>query len=441
MASVKVAVRVRPFNERELSMDCKCIIHMQDNKTSIVNQHQTLSHMTPKEFVYDASYWSFDHTDSHYVSQLDVYQDLGKMTLDSAFDGYNACVCAYGQTGSGKSFSMMGLADSDQLQGLIPRISKNLFCTINSGQCQQTTYRCEVSYLEIYNEKVRDLLRSKDKGLSENLKVREHPKTGVYVQDLSQHTVVNYDDVDELLTRGNHNRTVASTQMNEASSRSHAIFTVKFCQAKMVDNFPSETISKINLVDLAGSERADSTGATGIRLKEGGNINKSLLTFINVISTLADMSGEQTKKQYVPYRDSVLTWLLKDSLGGNSKTVILAAISPADVNYAETMSTLRYANRAKNIINKPTVNEDPNVKLIRELRAEVGRLKLLLESSGISAERALLQVQSEERLVEEIGVGERRLNDLTNEWKYQKDSEKEVTYVKSGEKEEKFTKI
>ena len=157
-----------------------------------------------------------------------------------------------------------------------------------------------------------------------------------------------------------------------------------------MDNIPSETVSKINLVDLAGSERADSTGATGIRLKEGGNINKSLLTFINVISTLADLSGTESggRKQYIPYRDSVLTWLLKDSLGGNSKTVIVAAISPADVNYVETLSTLRYANRAKNIINKPTINEDPNVKLIRELRAEIVYLKGLLETNGIEINMA-----------------------------------------------------
>ena len=163
-----------------------------------------------------------------------------------------------------------------------------------------------------------------------------------------------------MIARGNLNRTTASTNMNDQSSRSHAIFTIKFSQAKLVENnMPSEITSKMNLVDLAGSERADATGATGVRLKEGGNINKSLLTFINVISTLADMSGNSngsSTKQYVPYRDSVLTWLLKDSLGGNSKTIILAAISPADINYVETLSTLRYANRAKNIINKPTIN-------------------------------------------------------------------------------------
>jgi kinesin family protein 16B len=221
------------------------------------------------------------------------------------------------------------------------------------------------------------------------LKVREHPKNGVYVEDLSQHIVVNNYDIEELISRGNLNRTTASTNMNDQSSRSHAIFTIKFSQAKIVENnMPSEITSKMNLVDLAGSERADATGATGVRLKEGGNINKSLLTFINVISTLADMSSNSTgssSKQYVPYRDSVLTWLLKDSLGGNSKTCILAAISPADINYVETLSTLRYANRAKNIINKPTINEDPNVKLIRELRTEIVRLKKLLNNQALSS--------------------------------------------------------
>ncbi len=322
MASVKVAVRVRPFNERELTMDAKCIIRMNLNKTiihnpshntksseiassfseqslsanvksitepSLTTSHTSLctnispvssSHLKSKEFVYDASYWSFNESDPHFISQSDVYNDLGKLTVNNAFDGYNACVCAYGQTGSGKSYSMMGQAGQPEQEGLIPRISKRLFEKIekksakSSSPGQSTTYRAEVSYLEIYNEKVRDLLRSSDK-FQEKLKVREHPKTGVYVQDLSQHIVVNFHDIEELLSRGNVNRTTASTNMNDTSSRSHAIFTVKFSQVKFVENnIPSEIISKMNLVDLAGSERADSTGATGIRLKEGGNINK-----------------------------------------------------------------------------------------------------------------------------------------------------------------------
>lgn len=168
----------------------------------------------------------------------------------------------------------------------------------------------------------------------------------------------------------------------------------------------------MNLVDLAGSERADSTGATGIRLKEGSNINKSLLTFINVISTLADLAAnDSNKKHYIPYRDSILTWLLKDSLGGNSKTVILATISPADINYAETLSTLRYANRAKNIINKPTVNEDPNVKLIRELRAEIEQLKSLDRPPPSPYPQHLSSSE------EQINQNETKINELTNELK------------------------
>ena len=253
------------------------------------------------------------------------------------------------------------------------------------------------------------------------------------MQDLSQHIVQNYSDIDDLLNQGNLNRTTASTNMNDTSSRSHAIFTIRFVQAKMVDNIPSETISKMNLVDLAGSERADSTGATGIRLKEGGNINKSLLTFINVISTLADLAGsssdQQQRKPYIPYRDSVLTWLLKDSLGGNSKTVILAAISPADINFVETLSTLRYANRAKNIINKPTINEDPNVKLIRELKAEIVRLKQLFESNPSFSPASTpnpkpathlesqLDDDKNRDLIEQINQNQTKIDELTNQWK------------------------
>ncbi|XP_010156369.1 PREDICTED: kinesin-like protein KIF16B, partial [Eurypyga helias] len=310
-----------------------------------------------------------------------VFKNLGTDVLKSAFEGYNACVFAYGQTGSGKSYTMMGNAGD---AGLIPRICEGLFSKISEKtKRNEASFRTEVSYLEIYNERVRDLLRRKS-SKTNNLRIREHPKEGPYVEDLSKHLVQNYTDVEELMDAGNINRTTAATGMNDVSSRSHAIFTINFTQAKFDSEMPCETVSKIHLVDLAGSERADATGATGVRLKEGGNINKSLVTLGNVISALADLSQDainplsKKKQVFVPYRDSVLTWLLKDSLGGNSKTIMIATISPADVNYGETLSTLRYANRAKNIINKPTINEDPNVKLIRELRAEIARLKALL---------------------------------------------------------------
>ncbi|MGH0137126.1 UNVERIFIED_CONTAM: hypothetical protein FKN15_015822 [Acipenser sinensis] len=317
---------------------------------------------------------------------LEVFKDLGTDVLKAAFEGYNACIFAYGQTGSGKSYTMMGnpglvicamdspssflvagdfeckhtsmIIEKDVYAlfcelflkgdaGLIPRICEGLFSRIaGMTRWDEASFRTEVSYLEIYNERVRDLLRRKSTK-TYNLRVREHPKDGPYVEDLSKHLVQNYSDVEELMEAGNINRTTASTGMNDVSSRSHAIFTINFTQAsglkgmltlcgpmsdqaKFDAEMPCETVSKIHLVDLAGSERADATGATGVRLKEGGNINKSLVTLGNVISALADLSQDSVsshakKKQvFVPYRDSVLTWLLKDSLGGNSKTIMIA---------------------------------------------------------------------------------------------------------------------
>ncbi|KAG8584035.1 hypothetical protein GDO81_008650 [Engystomops pustulosus] len=303
--------------------------------------------------------------------------------------------------------------------GLIPRICEGLFSRIaDVTRKGDASFRTEVSYLEIYNERVRDLLRRKS-SKTFNLRVREHPKEGPYVEDLSKHLVQNYSDVEELMDAGNINRTTAATGMNDVSSRSHAIFTINFTQAKFDAEMPCETVSKIHLVDLAGSERADATGATGVRLKEGGNINKSLVTLGNVISALADLSQDaanhlaKKKQVFVPYRDSVLTWLLKDSLGGNSKTIMIATISPADINYGETLSTLRYANRAKNIINKPTINEDANVKLIRELRAEIARLKALLAQGN---QIALLDSPTALSMEEKLQQNEARVEELTKEW-------------------------
>ncbi|XP_062912202.1 kinesin-like protein KIF16B isoform X1 [Mobula hypostoma] len=422
MASVKVAVRLRPMNLREKDLDAKCIIHMEGNKTTITNlkipegSSGDSGRERLKTFTYDYSYCSVDCRSPKFISQEKIFKDLGTDVLKSAFQGYNACIFAYGQTGSGKSYTMMGNPED---VGLIPRICQGLYDRIaEKSNWDEASFRTEVSYLEIYNERVRDLLRRKSTK-TYNLRVREHPKEGPYVEDLSKHLVQNYSDVEELMEAGNINRTTAATGMNDVSSRSHAIFTINFTQAKFDAEMPCETISKIHLVDLAGSERADATGATGVRLKEGGNINKSLVTLGNVISALADLSQDgvnsQTKKKqvFVPYRDSVLTWLLKDSLGGNSKTIMIATISPADVNYGETLSTLRYANRAKNIINKPTINEDSNVKLIRELRAEIARLKALLAQGN---QIALLDSPTALSMEEKLHQNEARVEELTKEW-------------------------
>uniref|UniRef100_A0A8C9IRX0 Kinesin family member 16B n=1 Tax=Piliocolobus tephrosceles TaxID=591936 RepID=A0A8C9IRX0_9PRIM len=422
MASVKVAVRVRPMNRREKDLEAKFIIQMEKSKTTITNLKipeggtGDSGRERTKTFTYDFSFYSADTKSPDYISQEMVFKTLGTDVVKSAFEGYNACVFAYGQTGSGKSYTMMGNSGDS---GLIPRICEGLFSRINeTTRWDEASFRTEVSYLEIYNERVRDLLRRKS-SKTFNLRVREHPKEGPYVEDLSKHLVQNYADVEELMDAGNINRTTAATGMNDVSSRSHAIFTIKFTQAKFDSEMPCETVSKIHLVDLAGSERADATGATGVRLKEGGNINKSLVTLGNVISALADLSQDaantlaKKKPVFVPYRDSVLTWLLKDSLGGNSKTIMIATISPADVNYGETLSTLRYANRAKNIINKPTINEDANVKLIRELRAEIARLKMLLAQGN---QIALLDSPTALSMEEKLQQNEARVQELTKEW-------------------------
>ncbi|XP_056330983.1 kinesin-like protein KIF1A isoform X6 [Danio aesculapii] len=385
-ASVKVAVRVRPFNSREIGKDSKCIIQMSGNTTTILNPKQPKE---TKSFNFDYSYWS--HTtpeDVNYACQKQVYRDIGEEMLLHAFEGYNVCIFAYGQTGAGKSYTMMGKQEKDQ-EGIIPLLCEDLFTKINDNNDNNMSYSVEVSYMEIYCERVRDLLNPKNKG---NLRVREHPLMGPYVEDLSKLAVTSYNDIQDLMDSGNKARTVAATNMNETSSRSHAVFNIIFTQ-KQHDNESENTtekVSKISLVDLAGSERADSTGAKGTRLKEGANINKSLTTLGKVISALAEMDSAPNKNKkkkkvesFIPYRDSVLTWLLRENLGGNSRTAMVAALSPADINYDETLSTLRYADRAKQIRCNAVINEDPNNRLVRELKEEVARLKDLLYAQGL----------------------------------------------------------
>ncbi|XP_073794249.1 kinesin-like protein KIF1B isoform X34 [Danio rerio] len=378
-ASVKVAVRVRPFNSRETGKESKCIIQMQGNSTTILNPKNPKE---PKTFSFDYSYWS--HTspdDPSFASQNQVYNDIGKEMLQHAFEGYNVCIFAYGQTGAGKSYTMMGKQEEGQ-EGIIPQLCEELFEKINDNNNEEISYSVEVAYMEIYCERVRDLLNPKNKG---NLRVREHPLLGPYVEDLSKLAVTSYTDIADLMDAGNKARTVAATNMNETSSRSHAVFTIVFTQRKYDSetDLSTEKVSKISLVDLAGSERADSTGAKGTRLKEGANINKSLTTLGKVISALAEVSKKKKKTDFIPYRDSVLTWLLRENLGGNSRTAMVAALSPADINFDETLSTLRYADRAKQIKCNAVINEDPNAKLVRELKDEVSRLKELLRAQGL----------------------------------------------------------
>ncbi|KAH9963374.1 kinesin-like protein [Lactifluus volemus] len=381
--NIKVVVRCRPLNTRELARGAKPLIRMSGNQTFLdppepgSAQEKASGRATERKtmaFSFDKSYWSAGPRDEPgYCSQQTLFDDLGKELLDHGFAGFNACILAYGQTD--------GLD-----KGIIPQTCSELFVRVadKSAADEHLNFTVEVSYIEIYNEKVRDLLNPKNTG---NLRVREHPILGPYVEDLSKLAVNSYDEMMTLMDEGNKARTVAATNMNETSSRSHAVFTLILTMMRHdVDtNLDTEKVSRISLVDLAGSERANSTGATGQRLKEGANINKSLTTLGKVISSLAAASGDGKKgkkkgEDFVPYRDSVLTWLLKDSLGGNSKTAMIAAISPAD--YEETLSTLRYADQAKKIKNKAVVNEDPNAKLVRELKEELEMLRARVAGSS-----------------------------------------------------------
>nr|XP_042903494.1 kinesin-like protein unc-104 isoform X2 [Parasteatoda tepidariorum] len=427
MTSVKVAVRVRPFNNREIHRDCKCIINMTGNTTTITNPKAPANTKEAiKSFNYDYSYLSIDNTHPEFASQEIVYKDIGEEMLLHAFEGYNVCIFAYGQTGAGKSYTMMGKQEEGQ-EGIIPHICKDLFRKIKDSNNNDTLYSVEVSYMEIYCERVRDLLNPKNKN---NLRVREHPLLGPYVEDLSKLAVTNYQDIHDLMDEGNKARTVAATNMNETSSRSHAVFTIIFTQRKhdSTSGLTAEKVSKISLVDLAGSERADSTGAQGTRLKEGANINKSLTTLGKVISALAEIAATKKKKKadFIPYRDSALTWLLRENLGGNSKTAMIAAISPADINYDETLSTLRYADRAKQIVCKAVVNEDANAKLIRELKDEIERLKAMLRAGGIDADdennknshnkKKQRTVSNGEDVIEQLQESEKLIAELNETW-------------------------
>ncbi|XP_051922596.1 kinesin-like protein KIF13A isoform X3 [Hippocampus zosterae] len=404
---VKVAVRVRPMNRREIELNTKCVVDMEDNQTVLhappSNAKGDNSRKQSKVFAFDHCFWSMDESNvPKYAGQEVVFKCLGEGILENAFQGYNACIFAYGQTGSGKSFSMMG---NGEQPGLIPRLCCSLFERVHHEANEGHTFKVEVSYMEIYNEKVRDLLDPK--GSRQSLKVREHKVLGPYVDGLSQLAVTNFEDIEVLMSEGNKSRTVAATNMNEESSRSHAVFSIIVTQTlyDLQSGNSGEKVSKMSLVDLAGSERVSKTGAAGERLKEGSNINKSLTTLGCVISALADQSAGKGKAKFVPYRDSVLTWLLKDNLGGNSKTAMIATVSPAADNYEETLSTLRYADRAKRIVNHAVVNEDPNARIIRELREEVEKLKVQLsQAESLKAPELKEKLHESEKLIMEMTV-------------------------------------
>uniref|UniRef100_A0A8C5I1S3 Kinesin-like protein n=1 Tax=Gouania willdenowi TaxID=441366 RepID=A0A8C5I1S3_GOUWI len=357
---VRVALRCRPLVPKELGEGCQCCL------TFVAGEQQVVVG-TEKAFTYD---YVFDPN----AEQEEVFSTAVAPLLNGLFKGYHATVLAYGQTGSGKTFSMGGTytsaQENDASVGVIPRVIKRIF---EQREKQTNSEFClAVSYLEIYNEDILDLLcSSKDKSA---LSIREDPKDGIKIVGLTEKQVFSAQEMVGCLERGNSARTVGSTAMNSASSRSHAIFTVTVEQRRGTDKVDS-IVSKFHLVDLAGSERQKKTKAEGDRLKEGISINRGLLALGNVISAL----GEESKKNtFIPYRDSKLTRLLQDSLGGNSHTLMIACVSPADSNMEETINTLRYADRARKIKNKPIVNIDPRAAEMNSLKKQVQYGKLIV---------------------------------------------------------------
>ncbi|CAL8133721.1 unnamed protein product [Orchesella dallaii] len=357
--AVKVVVRCRPMNEREKGMHSKIVVFMDSGlcQCSILNPNDASA--PPKSFSFDGVYYTESATDS-------IYNEITYPLVEGVLEGYNATVFAYGQTGCGKSFTMQGISDSVPNKGIIPRAFEHVFESIETSD--NLKYLVHASYLEIYNEEIRDLL---GKDCKKKLDLKENPDRGVHVADLSQHPVHNVEECEALMEKGWRNRSVGATLMNADSSRSHSIFTINI---EMMAADQHIRKGKLNLVDLAGSERQAKTGATGDRLKEATKINLSLSALGNVISALVD-----GKSKHIPYRDSKLTRLLQDSLGGNTKTLMVACVSPADNNYDETLSTLRYANRAKNIKNKPRINQDPKDALLSQYQEEIRQLREMLE--------------------------------------------------------------
>ncbi|KAF5900348.1 kinesin-like protein KIF3C isoform X1, partial [Clarias magur] len=366
--SVKVVVRCRPLSRKEEASGHDSILDLDVKLGQVALRNPRAPPGEPdKTFTFDAVYDAAS-------KQSDLYDESVRPLVDSVLCGFNGTVLAYGQTGTGKTYTMQGEWTEAERRGIMPSSFEHIFTHISRSQNQQ--YLVRASYLEIYQEEIRDLLTADH---SKRLELKESPESGVYVRDLSSFVAKNVKEMEHVLNAGNRTRSVGATDMNERSSRSHAIFSVTVeCSRPGPDGRNHICVGKLNLVDLAGSERQSKTGARGERLKEATKINLSLSALGNVVSALADGRGA-----HVPYRDSKLTRLLRDSLGGNAKTVMVATLGPASFNYDETLTTLRYANRAKNIKNVPRVNEDPKDALLREFQQEIARLKAQLLRRGM----------------------------------------------------------
>ncbi|KAF2881289.1 hypothetical protein ILUMI_24889 [Ignelater luminosus] len=366
--SVHVVVRVRPLNSKEEMQNCQNIISINHEENIIALENPKLPNMQCKSF-------KFDHVFFCDCTQLDIYQKVALPIVDQVFKGYNGTIFAYGQTGSGKTYTMSGNQTDNELKGIIPNTFSHIFSQISRAS-NEKSFVVTVTYVEIYNEEVRDLLSVHP---NEKLEIRERVDVGVYVRGLTGFTVDSINAINELLQLGNSTRKTRATLMNNLSSRSHTIFTITIETKDREHN--KTTVAKLNLVDLAGSERLKRTEATGIGLKEASNINQSLFVLSNVISALVE-----EKCTHVPYRNSKLTRLLQDSLGGNSKTAIITTISPNENDYDESLCTLRYASRAKLIKNHVRLNIQTNKGLIENFEQEILELQKRLEQISMNEE-------------------------------------------------------
>ncbi|XP_018334300.1 chromosome-associated kinesin KIF4A isoform X2 [Agrilus planipennis] len=357
--SVKVAVRIRPLVESEIARGCNNVLEVIPS----LQQVQVADKAFTYNYVYDCE-----------STQEEFYNSCSKKLITNLFKGYNVTILAYGQTGSGKTYTMGTCYDGEGEMGIIPRAIHDIFTYVRDNFSYDFTVT--VTFMELYQETLYDLLSKKPKDQC-NVEIRDDGKN-ILIPNLTEETVDSAHKALEFLRIGSLSRVVGSTNMNAQSSRSHAIFTINLCMQKKDDSNQNKA-AKFHLVDLAGSERSKKTGATGQTFKEGININKGLLALGNVISALGD---EKLQAGYISYRDSNLTRLLKDSLGGNSITLMIACVSPADYNLEETLSTLRYADRARKIKNKPIVNQDPKIAEINRLKKTIQQLRLELIGQG-----------------------------------------------------------
>ena len=462
--NVVVCIRVRPFNRRELELQrvsgdslIRSVIEMPEGmggKVVAMERQANGDYTVAEEFQYTKSFWSVPEEQQPYpfapVTQEDVFEVVGKPVLKYAFVGFNNCVFAYGQTGSGKTHTMMGDFTEQDGQfigdaGLIPRLCRELFSKLEEKKALyeegiEKSFDVKLSAIEIYNEQVRDLFWRQTPGRAKNtvMKVRMHPVEGAFVDQLTILNPNSWQHCVRLIAAGVNERTVAATLMNDESSRSHSVFTIVLSQSEtvhVVSDDPEDRytkpvtntkVSRINLVDLAGSERLKKSGAQGQNLKEAATINQSLSTLKKVIDALVSNSKEPNVKKHVviPFRESMLTMLLSTSLGGNSKTTMIACVSPHHDNQEETLLTLRYANRAKGIVNHTRVNEDSAAKQALALKHQILALQKRL-SEG--------EDEQTEELIDQLEVGREALKSLEEQNKV---LESQAQEMKSRTKQE-----